>query len=385
MPTAFVIMPFDPELEPIYARFLQPILTENGFDVKRADDIDSQRNILQDIVQAIYESDLIVADLTGNNPNVFYELGIAHAFRKPVILSTQSIDDVPFDLRPYRLLLYSTHFSYIKQAEEQLRRYATDFLQGRLRFGNPITDFFHSEQQASSSAVRHTSEAGTPEDDDNLTPDSLSSNQLVDMDDRGLFDHFVDIQEGYARVAEVTVAATGSLNDLSGYLEHTTDRINDIAANPDASSAQEIILICRRIASRIGAFTDQVRSANGVYAEVLDNTQDSLEQLLSVQLDLNDGDQSDVLEQISSLEFLRDQATFARDAILLVATLMDGLPRLERRLNRELARSSQEVQKWAGNIDRLIAATTRAINAGPGPLDHSSPIDQAFDSHSIGH
>lgn len=372
MPKAFVIMPFDPELEPVYTRFLQPILTENGFDVKRADDIDSQRNILQDIVQAIYESDLIVADLTGNNPNVFYELGIAHAFRKPVILSTQSIEDVPFDLRPYRLLLYSTHFGYINEAEEQLRRYATDFMQGLLRFGNPITDFFHAEQPASSSGSHDISEAATPKGVDRLTSERSSPNQSMDTDDRGLFDHFVDIQQGYSRVAEVTAATTGSLNDLTGYLERTTARINEISASPDASSPQEIILICRRLASRVGTFTDQVRSANGVYAEVLDNTQDSLEQLVSAQLDLNDGDQSNILEQIASMEFLRDQATFARDSILLVATLMDGLPRLERRLNRELDRSSKEIQKWASNIDRLIASTTRAINAGRGPLDHSN-------------
>ena len=82
MQKAFVIMPFDAELNEVYSAFLAPILSEIGYDVRRADDIASQGNILRDIVESIAGADLIVADLTGLNPNVFYELGVAHALRK---------------------------------------------------------------------------------------------------------------------------------------------------------------------------------------------------------------------------------------------------------------------------------------------------------------
>ena len=97
-PTAFVLMPFAPEFDDIYRLFLHPTLTECGFDVKRADDITSQQNILRDVINGIVDRDLIIADLTGANPNVFYELGVAHALGKPVILITQNIDKLPFDL-----------------------------------------------------------------------------------------------------------------------------------------------------------------------------------------------------------------------------------------------------------------------------------------------
>ena len=66
----------------------------------------------------------------GTSSNVFYELGLAHALKKPVILITQSISDVPFDLKSYRLLEYSTHFGRIEIAKERLNHYADGFARG---------------------------------------------------------------------------------------------------------------------------------------------------------------------------------------------------------------------------------------------------------------
>ena len=141
MPNVFVLMPFDEEFDPVYKKFIKPVFEEAGFVVDRADDILSQQNILKDVLEGIHKSDLIVADLTGANPNVFYELGLAHALRKPVILITQSIEDVPFDLKSYRLLEYSTHFAKIEKARGQLLEYAKGSLAGNMPFGSPVTDF----------------------------------------------------------------------------------------------------------------------------------------------------------------------------------------------------------------------------------------------------
>ena len=92
----------------------------------RADDIRAHQNILKDIISALAESALIVADLTGSNPNVYYELGLAHAFRKRVILLTQQVDDLPFDLRSYRVIPYSTYFAEVAKAKS-LQEFPTSF------------------------------------------------------------------------------------------------------------------------------------------------------------------------------------------------------------------------------------------------------------------
>ena len=113
--------------------------------VIRADDIESQRSILSDIVQQIAQCDLIVADLTSSNPNVFYELGIAHTLGRPVILMTQNLDEIPFDLRLLRTVEYSTHFVKIEDAKSALASYARGFIEKRIPFGNPVSDFLPRE------------------------------------------------------------------------------------------------------------------------------------------------------------------------------------------------------------------------------------------------
>ena len=92
-PRAFVIMPFDAEARPVYQDFIRPTLVNLGFDVSRADDLLNQQNILADILSSIASTDLIIVDLTDSNPNVYYELGLAHALNKPTILLGQDLDE----------------------------------------------------------------------------------------------------------------------------------------------------------------------------------------------------------------------------------------------------------------------------------------------------
>ncbi len=75
---------------------------------------------MEDVSSSIEQADLLVADLTGRNPNVFYEVGIGHALGKPVLLLAQSLDDIPFDLRHRRVLLYDYSTKGCKRLEIDL-------------------------------------------------------------------------------------------------------------------------------------------------------------------------------------------------------------------------------------------------------------------------
>ena len=104
----FVAMPFSSiELTDIYEYFVKPSL-ESGCDLhcERGDDVYGSNVIMEDIRHAIASSRVVIADLTGRNPNVFYEVGIAHTLDKEVLLLAQSMEDVPFDLRHRRVLVY---------------------------------------------------------------------------------------------------------------------------------------------------------------------------------------------------------------------------------------------------------------------------------------
>ena len=100
--------PFDDYCKEIYVKSIQAA----GLEAFRADDIYGVRPIMQDIWDSIRDADIILADLTTKNSNVFYELGIAHSYQKPVILLSKTMDDVPFDLKHYRVLVYDTASVY---------------------------------------------------------------------------------------------------------------------------------------------------------------------------------------------------------------------------------------------------------------------------------
>jgi hypothetical protein len=103
----FVVMSFEKALEPVYTDHIAAVVARCGLKVARADNFFTARHVIEDVWGAIASSRAIIADCTGRNPNVFYEIGIAHTVGKPVILITQHEDDVPFDLRATRFIRYS--------------------------------------------------------------------------------------------------------------------------------------------------------------------------------------------------------------------------------------------------------------------------------------
>ena len=102
----FVIMPFAEPFESYYKKIIKPAVDDNELYAVRGDSLFRSTHIMDDIWSAITESTLVIAELTGKNPNVYYELGLAHAMKKPAILISSNIEDVPFDLRPLRVLIY---------------------------------------------------------------------------------------------------------------------------------------------------------------------------------------------------------------------------------------------------------------------------------------
>jgi|GEM_PF-4961601 len=104
--TCFVIMPFGGWFDQYYQAIYEPAIRNAGLIPRRADDLYRPSSIVRDIWSLTKAARIVLADLTDKNPNVFYELGLAHAMAKPAILVTASLSDVPFDLRALRVLEY---------------------------------------------------------------------------------------------------------------------------------------------------------------------------------------------------------------------------------------------------------------------------------------
>ena len=108
MNKCFVIMPFSGNIDSYYEKIYAKSIQESGLAPLRADEYFGARPIMSDVVKSIYESSIILADLTDRNANVNYELGIAHALGKPTIMIAQKKEDIPFDYQHIRIYFYDT-------------------------------------------------------------------------------------------------------------------------------------------------------------------------------------------------------------------------------------------------------------------------------------
>ncbi len=106
MKTCFVLMPFGVYFDAYYTNIIKEAVATSGLTAIRADEIYSTGAIIDDIHRSILNAAICIADLTGRNPNVNYELGMAHALGRPVLIITQSIKDIPFDYQHLRAITY---------------------------------------------------------------------------------------------------------------------------------------------------------------------------------------------------------------------------------------------------------------------------------------
>lgn len=131
--TCFVMMPFGEWFDKYYKEIYIPAIKDASFEPIRADELFSTGSVVEQIWEQINKSKILLAELTGKNANVFYELGLAHAAIKPVIFISSNVDDVPFDLRHLRVIIYD-----IREPNwaDKLKTKITDYLKNALKEPN---------------------------------------------------------------------------------------------------------------------------------------------------------------------------------------------------------------------------------------------------------
>ena len=113
-PFVFVLMPFDKSFKDIYKFGIRGAAEDIGAYAERLDDQIFVEGMLDRIFNQISKADVIVADMTGRNPNVFYEVGYAHALGKLVVLLTQDVNDIPFDFKHRQHIVYGGQIDLLR-------------------------------------------------------------------------------------------------------------------------------------------------------------------------------------------------------------------------------------------------------------------------------
>lgn len=123
-PQAFVVMQFSDEYNALYTDVIKPACEQYNYEVVRADDMYTTGLIIEDITTSIRNSALVIADITPNNPNVYYEVGYAHGIGKPtILLSDKNREKLPFDISGFRLLFYNNTIGGKASVEETLKKH----------------------------------------------------------------------------------------------------------------------------------------------------------------------------------------------------------------------------------------------------------------------
>jgi len=138
-PRVFVVMQFGPPYDDLYEEVIERISTSLDLVAFRGDDVFNPSGsgiILQDIIRSIEESDIIIAEITPVNANVFYELGYAHALNKPtILLANRKIEKLPFDVSAYRVIFYDDTIRGKRDIEDNLQNHLENVVRG---FGTMI-------------------------------------------------------------------------------------------------------------------------------------------------------------------------------------------------------------------------------------------------------
>ena len=333
---AFVLMPFEDEFDDIYEYLIREPLSNAGYDVNRADEILDQENILASIIDSIVNSELIVADLSTSNPNVYYELGLAHVYRKNVVLLTQEITEVPFDLRSYRIIKYGTQFAQMEQGLQDFKKLIKEIQSGTTKFGSPITDFGPS------------------------TPSPILSNTQVSVldnqDERGIIDFRIAHDENMEIMTNIVTEVGERIGGVKTEMEIMHEKIK----NPEELSAKEVRKIMHPVANNMKDYASWLKGGNSEYRNALMNVEENLDAMLSVEFVDLDKDRESIRELIYTIKNVEDETREARAVFSETVELINAIPRVEKEFNRSKRLMSNEIKIFVDNIEQTISVLVRA-------------------------
>ena len=126
------------KIDGLIEEVIEPVLKELKYDVIVSHRISESGSMTNAIIKGVYESDLVIANLTGNNPNVMYEVALRHASAKPIIHITENINDLPFDINDQRTIEYTDDMAGAHKLKDDLRNMISNIDFSKL-VDNPVT------------------------------------------------------------------------------------------------------------------------------------------------------------------------------------------------------------------------------------------------------
>ena len=353
-PIVFVIMPFSEEHLALYNELEEKF--KDQFKFTNAGDLDNQQNIIQDIVEGIHKADIVIADLTGLNPNVFYELGLAHAMNKKVIIITQDIDELPFDIKSYRANQYSLQFNELPKLIAELQRLLLGAVNGSVKYGNPVSDYapdFYDIADITRDVdyISSIDKAKCAEEDI----------EIIDGDERGLLDYTADIEENLGSMTEEVAAIGNEMNQMNESINEANGSILHIQAQNQTSSAVVVRNVCRKLAEPIDLFSSKLKEHIDKIYKYWDVVENCYLSLLDSQYYKKTENFENLQESVSALPIIQVAMKDTNEKIEGFIIALQSCRGMERRLNKAIISLIYELESYLSMTQMMDSSIDRIL------------------------
>lgn len=359
-PTAFVVMPFEEEFEQIYDEVISSAFEKIGYEVNKADSLDTNRSILEDIVEGISDSDILIADLTTSNPNVFYEVGIAHGLGIPTILLTQDLDEIPFDLKSYEIINYSTDFTQIGELQDDLEELAEKHINGEIQFESPVSDY--TEVSVSSSSFSDTDEVAGQEEE------SVESTEKEEPE-KGILDYASEAEERRSDLESNVESITERTSQLEGKIMEFGEELNLMAEGQGQISPNRVNRLAKNLAREIEDYNESIE-------EDVESVEDNLTFMMTAYNKFIE--YADPSEE-EHREMLVEQRTDLEDFMETSQGNIDGVTDMKESL-AELKGMNRELDQACNNLSAILTTLINTFTEANAKAERMiSLIDQKLE------
>jgi hypothetical protein len=351
-PKVFVIMPFSEDYLALYNELKMTFEAE--FDFTNAGDLDNQQNIIKDIVEGIYRAEVIIADLTGLNPNVFYELGLAHAMNKKVIIIAQDIGELPFDIKSYRANAYSLQFNKLPALINELRKLLAGAVDGSVKYGNPVTDYIPDFYKMFSDGGKISNHVDSSEHGESIAEEEDGP--------KGFLDYIADIEENSeSMTAEITLMAS-ELKEMSASVAAATNDIDRVKSQSRSVDVAFVRNVCRKLSMPIDQFTGKLQNHVYTVNECWVVVENGYLSLLENQYSQTPENSESLKTSMTTLEELQTILYDTDEKIESFVDALRGNIGMERRLNKSITALVSELESYLSMTDAMASSIDRIIS-----------------------
>lgn len=339
----FVIMPFADEFFESYEMLKEHF--DDEFEFSHAGEEDNQQNILADVIPPIYNAEIVLADLTGLNPNVMYELGIAHSFnKKTVIITRDDLSTLPFDLKQYRTKEYSTHFKKFFELIEYLEKNFHGAVNGDVVFSNPVRDFLDKNQ---------------------IQPQDLFklNDYSIDISDgeKGFLDFLADIEEDTNEMNGNIASMSSEMEVMSLGINKCTEEIERVQKNGGNGTATFVRKQSQKAAGYIATFSKQLKLHTESIQMLWTKIEKNILGLLENDYASKSENKESLTEYIKELHRMRSSFNESNKSVVTMKeTFLENLG-IERSMNQSIRFLDQDLSAYLDMTEQIVRSIERII------------------------